>query len=117
MTTITPDMIDAWLINYGLDKRSPGEAARWWCDEMEGKAPAGAVAALGLLLQERETMHQYTELYRWLRANLTGVIHLLGDQSICVSGLTCDEFDASIRAAMRAEKFPGIDIDAAHRKA
>jgi hypothetical protein len=45
--------IDCWRSNYGLDKRSPAEAARWWADNMQGKAPAGAVAALGILLNER----------------------------------------------------------------
>ena len=64
---------------------------------------------------ELEDLRMDVELYQWLRANLVGVIHLLGDQAIGVSGLTGDEFDASIRAAMRAEQFPGVDIDAAHK--
>lgn len=42
-----------WRANYGLDKRSPEDAARWWDDEC-GMAPAGAVAALGLALRELE---------------------------------------------------------------
>ena len=56
------------------------------------------------LATELHEMREYTELYLWLRANLVGVIHLLGDKAIGVSGLTGDEFDASIRAAMRAEQ-------------
>ena len=55
---ITQDMINAWRIGYGLDQRNPADAARWWCDEWEGKAPAGAVAALGLLLEEREALRE-----------------------------------------------------------
>ena len=52
--SITPDMVDCWRANYGLDARSPADAARYWVDTCAGMAPAGAVAALGLLLQERE---------------------------------------------------------------
>ena len=53
MQQVTKDMIDCWRANYGLDKRSPEDAARWWDDEC-GMAPAGAVAALGLALRELE---------------------------------------------------------------
>lgn len=56
MTQITDDMVDCWRINYGLDKRSPEDAMRWWDSRWSGHAPAGAVAALGLLLQEREAL-------------------------------------------------------------
>ena len=52
--SITPEMVDCWRANYGLDARSPADAARYWVDTCAGMAPAGAVAALGLLLQERE---------------------------------------------------------------
>ena len=51
---ITDDMVATWKMNYGLDTRGPAEAMKWWVDAMDGKAPAGAVAALGLLLEERE---------------------------------------------------------------
>ena len=54
MTVITDDMVATWKVNYGLDTRGPAEAMKWWADAMDGKAPAGAVAALGLLLEERE---------------------------------------------------------------
>ena len=50
---IPPEVIECWRINYGLDKRSPAEAAAWWQDKC-GMAPPGAVAALGMLLQERD---------------------------------------------------------------
>lgn len=53
---ITQDMIDCWRVNYGLDTRSPADAARWWDEHYKGMAPAGAVAALGLLLAERATL-------------------------------------------------------------
>jgi hypothetical protein len=46
------ETIECWRINYGLDKRSPAEAARWWHDNFEGRAPAVCVAALGLALKE-----------------------------------------------------------------
>lgn len=55
------DLIDAkmlsdWRINYGLDTSTPSEAMRWWHDSMDGKAPAGAVAALGLCIAEIERL-------------------------------------------------------------
>lgn len=52
MTDLTPDMIAAWRANYGLATRTPEEAMRWWDERCLGKAPAGAVAALGLCLEE-----------------------------------------------------------------
>ncbi|MGL4651467.1 MAG: hypothetical protein ACRC1H_18825 [Caldilineaceae bacterium] len=52
MTDITQDVIDCWRINYGLDKRSPAEAAKWWSERHDGLAPSGAVAALGAALDE-----------------------------------------------------------------
>ena len=51
---ITDDMVATWKVNYGLDTRGPAEAMKWWADAMDWKAPAGAVAALGLLLEERD---------------------------------------------------------------
>lgn len=51
---ITDQMAADWRANYGLKTRTPQEAAQWWNDNLGGKAPAGAVAAVGLLLQERE---------------------------------------------------------------
>ena len=53
---ITDDMIECWKVNYGLDKRTPEEAMRWWHDGNGGMAPAGAVAALGLCLLEIERL-------------------------------------------------------------
>ena len=50
-TDLTPDLIACWRANYGLDKRTPDEAMRWWSDNNIGQAPAGAVAALGLCLE------------------------------------------------------------------
>ena len=51
---ISADMIESWRANYGLDKRTPADAARWWNDNLRGFAPSGAVAALGLALEELE---------------------------------------------------------------
>lgn len=59
---ITPDMIETWRINYGLDTRSPEDAARWWADRYDGLAPAGAVAAFGYLLKERDAKPQWQGL-------------------------------------------------------
>jgi hypothetical protein len=56
MTQITQDMIDCWRGNYGLDTRSPADAMRYWSDTGAGMSPAGAVAALGLLLEERDRL-------------------------------------------------------------
>lgn len=49
---IDAETIRTWRINYGLDTRTPEQAMRWWSGEMHGCAPAGAVAALGLCLDE-----------------------------------------------------------------
>jgi hypothetical protein len=48
--------IDCWRVNYGLDKRSPEDAHRWWNENFSGLAPSGAVAALGLCLIEIERL-------------------------------------------------------------
>ena len=52
MTDLAPVLIAGWRTNYGLDTRTPEEAMRWWDERWLGKAPAGAVAALGLCLEE-----------------------------------------------------------------
>lgn len=49
---VSDEDIRCWEINYGLDKRNPIEAARWWEENNRGQAPAGAVVALGLCLRE-----------------------------------------------------------------
>ncbi len=59
--------IDCWRINYGLDKRTPAEAARYWADTCAGMAPAGAVAALGVALDELAAERKDAERYRWLK--------------------------------------------------
>ena len=67
---IDDKMLSDWRINYGLDTRTPAEAMRWWHDNMDGKAPAGAVAALGLCIDELDRLRADAERYRWLRENL-----------------------------------------------
>ena len=52
---ITAEMVHNWRINYGLDVRSPRQAAAWWSEQYQGFAPAGAVAALGLCLEKITT--------------------------------------------------------------
>lgn len=64
---ITDDMVATWKMNYGLDTRGPAEAMKWWVDAMDGRAPAGAVAALGLLLEERDELRKDAERYRFVR--------------------------------------------------
>jgi hypothetical protein len=78
---ITSQMLSDWRANYGLDKRTPIKAMHWWQDNMDGKAPAGVVAALGLCINEIERLtaerdelrRQLAEAeldaqrYRWLR--------------------------------------------------
>lgn len=54
---IDAETIRVWRINYGLDTRTPEEAMRWWAREMHGCAPAGAVAALGICLNEIERLY------------------------------------------------------------
>lgn len=56
MGMIDDGTIDCWRKNYGLDKRSPEDAARWWAAHWSDMAPAGAVAALGLALQELDEL-------------------------------------------------------------
>lgn len=58
---IDAKMLSDWRINYGLDTRTPAEAMRWWHDHMDGKAPAGAVAALGLCIDEIERLRAALE--------------------------------------------------------
>lgn len=53
---IDAETIRTWRINYGLDTRTPEQAMRWWSGEMHGCAPAGAVAALGLCIDELERL-------------------------------------------------------------
>lgn len=54
MSDVTPDLIACWRANYGLDRRTPEQAMRWWAEHNIGQAPAGAVAALGLCLEEHD---------------------------------------------------------------
>lgn len=53
--------IDGWRVNYGLDKRTPREAVQWWSDNLGGFAPAGAVAALGVALDELDALRAAIE--------------------------------------------------------
>ena len=57
-TDLAPDLIATWRTNYGLDRRTPEEAMRWWSDNNIGQAPAGAVAALGLCLEAIDAWHR-----------------------------------------------------------
>jgi len=50
------ETIRCWRINYKLDTLTPEGAGCWWHSQMNGLAPAGAVAALGLALEEIERL-------------------------------------------------------------
>jgi ABC-type dipeptide/oligopeptide/nickel transport system permease component len=56
--------IAAWRMNYGLDKRTPAQASKWWADAMLGMAPAGCVAALGVALDELESLRKEAAMAR-----------------------------------------------------
>lgn len=66
--------IDCWRANYGLDKRTPVEAMRYWADTCAGMAPAGAVAALGIALDDLAALRKDAERYRKLRAGHYGIV-------------------------------------------
>ena len=84
MSEVTQDMIDCWRVNYGLATRTPDEAMRLWEQSPPaGMAPAGAVAALGLLLQEREAMARDAERYRWLRDRLLAADFDYNGEGVC----------------------------------
>jgi len=58
---ISDETIECWKINYGLDTRNPMDAAKWWSDNFNGMAPAGAVAALGCAIIEIERIQNETK--------------------------------------------------------
>lgn len=72
---ITSQMLSDWRANYGLDKRTPIKAMHWWQDNMDGKAPAGVVAALGLCINEIERLTAELETER-MRLTACGVAAL-----------------------------------------
>jgi hypothetical protein len=50
------ETIRTWKVNYKLDTMTPEGAMVWWYAWNNGLAPAGAVAALGLALEEIERL-------------------------------------------------------------
>ena len=50
---------------------------------------------------EIERLRADAERYRWLRANMTGAIHLIGRPTIGLSGMTGNDFDDAIDEAMK----------------
>lgn len=72
---IDAETIRCWRINYGLDTRTPEEAMRWWSTHRDGMAPAGAVAALGLCLQERDRLRSALLSARaWIEADRQSLV-------------------------------------------
>ncbi len=54
---IDDETINRWRANYGLVERNPIQAAQFWEMTNSGMAPSGAVAALGICLDELAEMH------------------------------------------------------------
>ncbi len=53
------ELIRGWRINYGMDTRTPMEAAQWWRDYARGRdlcAPTGTILALGAAIEEIERL-------------------------------------------------------------
>jgi hypothetical protein len=123
---IDHDMIACWKVNYGLDTRTPADAMRYWDERCNGMAPAGAVAALGLCIDEIERLRSErlafaaecddlrTELaearrdaerYRWLRDVACDVPEGIGVARFhgCVREeiVWGDDLDAAIEAARK----------------
>ena len=61
---IDADTIATWRINYGLEGRTPAEAAKYWQDGIYGAAPSGAVAALGTCINEFERLRSDYDLLK-----------------------------------------------------
>lgn len=67
-------MIRNWRTKYGLSLGTPAEAARWWETHNDGRAPPGAVEALGLCIEEIERLRQHID------DNAAQSIHTCHDQ-------------------------------------
>lgn len=61
---IDADTIATWRINYGLEGRTPAEAAKYWQDGIYGAAPSGAVAVLGTCINEFERLRSDYDLLK-----------------------------------------------------
>lgn len=64
------ETIRCWRINYGMDTRTPMQAAQSWRDHSGGaelSAPAAAVAALGTAIEEIERLRDVLQhVLRWV---------------------------------------------------
>ena len=72
--------IDCWRTNYGLDKRTPAQAASWWGDNLRGLAPSGCVAALGVALDELDALRKDAERYRWIKSRRSLTLKTCGSK-------------------------------------
>jgi hypothetical protein len=106
-------LISDWRINYGLDARSPADAMRWWHQNMDGKCPAGAVAALGLCINEIEHLRAELETER-ARLAACGVVAMSNTPESAVAArqihpeyrsASCDDVAQAVdrEIALRAE--------------
>ncbi len=120
---ITSQMLSDWRANYGLDKRTPIKAMHWWQDNMDGKAPAGVVAALGLCINEIERLtaerdelrRQFAEAeqealrYRWLRPRFFAADFAYSDPPVCAIVFRWPE-SAKISANLDREIDAAMDL-------
>ena len=61
----------------------------------------GGLSLYAEAADEIERLRADAERYRWLRANMTGVIQLMGRPGIGLSGMTGNDFDDAIDAALK----------------
>jgi len=58
---------------------------------------------LRVVTAERDTLRADAARWNWLRANMTGVVSLLGNSAIGLDGMTGDDLAAAIDAAMATQ--------------
>ena len=91
--------IDCWRTNYGLDKRTPSEAAAWWHDNCGGLAPSGSVAALGVALYEIERQSTNAAILAQQVADLTAERDALRADAERLDWIECRAMNGEIQIA------------------
>lgn len=91
--------IDCWRTNYGLDGRTPLEAAQWWQENMRGFAPSGCVAALGVALAALDEAQKHAAYWQWFRDNFATHPATVGLHACETPERLEAHFDAAMRAA------------------
>ncbi len=82
---IDDETINRWRANYGLVERNPIQAAQFWEMTNGGMAPAGAVAALGICLDELAEMQAELAEARRERDELVSIPDELADRFHCLA--------------------------------